>query len=71
VDTDLIYKSGDPRAMPLADFVDQTLAALASDDPEVIVEAVRALRNNPGAGEHALVNAFNQSLVDNPIPTGA
>lgn len=71
VDTDLIYKSGDPRAMPLDAFVEQTLAALAGDDPEVLVEAVRPLRDNVGSGEHALVHAFNQSLVDNPIPVGA
>lgn len=70
VDTDLIYKSGDPRAMPLPDFVEQTLAALATDAPEVIVEAIRPMRDNPGADEHALFEAFNQSLVENPIPTG-
>ncbi|KPF55802.1 putative oxidoreductase [Novosphingobium sp. 1529] len=71
VDTDLIYKSGDPRAMPLPDFIEQTLVALATDAPEVIVEGIRAMRDNPGAGEHALFDAFNQSLVENPIPTGA
>lgn len=71
VDTDLIYKSGDPRAMPLADFIEQTLVELAKDDPEVIVDAVRPLRDNPGAGEHTLFEAFNQSLAENPIPTGA
>lgn len=71
VDTDLIYKSGDPRAMPLSDFIEQTLVALATDAPEVIVDAIRPMRDNPGTGEHALVDAFNQSLVENPIPTGA
>lgn len=70
VDTDLIYKSGDPRAMPLGPFVEQTIAALAKDDPEVIVDAIRPLRDNPGADEHALVHAFNQSIVENPIPIG-
>lgn len=70
VDTDLIYKSGDPRAMQLVPFVEQTIAALAKDDPEVIVDAIRPLRDNPGADEHALVHAFNQSIVDNPIPIG-
>lgn len=71
VDTDLIYKSGDPRAMPLPDFIEQTLVALATDEPEVIVDAIRPLRDNPGANEHGLFGAFNQSLVDNPIPLGA
>lgn len=71
VDTDLIHKSGDPRAMPLDAFVAQTIAALGHEDPEVMVEAVKPLRDNPGAGEHALVHAFNQSIVDHPIPVGA
>ncbi|WP_165225924.1 SDR family oxidoreductase [Affinirhizobium pseudoryzae] len=71
VDTDLIYKSGDPRAMPLPQFIEQTLAALSTDDPEVIVDAIRPMRDNPGANEHALFQAFNQSIVDNPIPVGA
>lgn len=71
VDTDLIYKSGDPRAMPLPQFIEQTLSALSTDDPEVIVDAIRPMRDNPGANEHALFQAFNQSIVDNPIPVGA
>lgn len=71
VDTDLIYKSGDPRAMPLNDFVAQTLSALATEDYEVLVDAIRPLRDNPGANEHALFEAFNQSLVENPIPVSA
>lgn len=70
VDTDLVYKSGDTRAMPLPDFVAATMAGLASGKDEVYVEQVRALRDNPGSGEHAFVNAFNQSLKDNPIPVG-
>ncbi|WP_075293216.1 SDR family oxidoreductase [Pararhizobium arenae] len=68
VDTDLIYKSGDPRAMPLPDFIEQTLVALATDDPEVIIESVKLLRDNPGANEHALFEAFNMNLVERPIP---
>ncbi|RUT25711.1 short-chain dehydrogenase [Asaia sp. W19] len=70
VDTDLIHKGGDPRAMPLDTFIEQTISALGSDDPEVFVEAIRPLRDNPGVNEHGLVNAFNQSIADNPIPTG-
>ncbi|WP_313372024.1 SDR family NAD(P)-dependent oxidoreductase [Achromobacter animicus] len=68
VDTDLIEKSGDPRAMPLDAFIAETMQKLATDVPEVLVDAIRDLRDNPGSNEHAFVNAFNQSLVDNPIP---
>lgn len=68
VNTDLIHKGNDPRAMPLEDFITQTMAALASDAEEVLVDSVRPLRDNPGAGEHALVNGFNESIVANPIP---
>lgn len=68
VDTDLIKRSGDPRAMPLDAFIAETMAALEGDGEEVIVEAARPLRANPGPGEHALFNAFNTALIENPIP---
>lgn len=70
VDTDLIYKSGDTRAMPLPAFIEETMRGLAAGKDEVIVEAITALRDNPGSGEHALVNGFNQSIKENPIPMG-
>ena len=68
VDTDLIKKSGDPRAMPLDAFIAETMTGLGTEAEEVVVEAVRSVRDNPGAREHAMVDAFNASLVANPIP---
>lgn len=68
VDTDLIKKSGDPRAMPVDAFIAETMQGLATDVPEVVVEAVRPVRANPGPGEHALINAFNADLMANPPP---
>jgi len=68
VDTDLVRKSGDPRAMPLDAFIAETMAALEADTEEVLVEAVRPIRANPGPNEHALFNAFNTQLINNPIP---
>ncbi|OYW34739.1 MAG: short-chain dehydrogenase [Rhizobiales bacterium 12-66-7] len=68
VDTDLISKRGDPRAMPLDIFIERTMAGLATDAAEVIVDEIRGLRDNPGSGEHALVDAFNLELVAHPIP---
>lgn len=68
VDTDLIKKSGDPRAMPLDIFIEKTMAGLATEAEEVIVDEIKPLRDNPGSGEHALVHGFNLELVANPIP---
>ncbi|SEH41616.1 SDR family oxidoreductase [Magnetospirillum fulvum] len=68
VNTDLIKKSDDPRAMPLDAFIEQTMAGLSTEAEEVVVEAARPIRDNPGANEHALVNAFNASLLANPVP---
>ncbi|PXW50591.1 SDR family NAD(P)-dependent oxidoreductase [Methylobacterium sp. B4] len=68
VDTDLIKKSGDPRAMPLDAFIAETMKGLATEVEEVVVEAARPVRANPGPNEHAMINAFNTSLLANPIP---
>jgi len=68
VDTDLVRKSGDSRAMPLDAFIAETMAGLGTEAPEILVESARPLRDNPGAEEHALVHGFNLSLVENPIP---
>jgi uncharacterized oxidoreductase len=70
VDTDLIHKSGDPRAMPLDEFITEILEKLQSAETEVIVDRVAAFRANPGPSEHALVEQFNQALIANPIPVG-
>lgn len=68
VDTDLIHKSGDPRAMPLDAFIAETMRLLETATTEVVVESARPLRDNAGANEHAFVEQFNQFIVDNPIP---
>ncbi|WP_029592030.1 SDR family oxidoreductase [Franconibacter pulveris] len=68
VDTDLIYKSGDERAMPLDDFIRETLEKLAAGEEEAIVDRVLPVRDNPGRNEHGLVNQFNQTMAENPIP---
>lgn len=69
VNTDLIHKGDDPRAMPLEDFIAQTMAGLATDKEEVVVESAQPMRDNAGPGEHKLVNEFNAYLAANPIPT--
>jgi uncharacterized oxidoreductase len=71
VNTDLIYKSDDPRAMPLDAFIAQTMAALASGREEALVDQAIPMRNNAGPDEHKLVNEFNAYLAANPIPMGS
>jgi uncharacterized oxidoreductase len=64
VQTDLMPGSKDePRAMPLAQFIDETMKILATDAEEVLVERVKPLRNNPGPGEAAFVKQFNDALA--------
>ena len=68
VDTDLIKKSGDPRAMPLDAFIAETMAGLAGDKEEVVVAAIAGFRSNPGPGEYGLFTGFNAEMMVNPIP---
>jgi uncharacterized oxidoreductase len=51
------------QAMPLDQFISETLDALGTDAEEILVEAAKPLRANPGPGEHALVNGFNQQML--------
>lgn len=66
VDTDLLGVRGDPRAMPLDAFIAETMTLLESEQEELVVEAVRMIRANPGPNEHALFTAFNADLIANP-----
>jgi uncharacterized oxidoreductase len=63
VDTDLLEQRGDPRAMPLKDFIDQTMEKLATATTEVIVDSVLAVRANPGPNEHEFITQFNQAMA--------
>lgn len=64
VRTDLMNSRDDERAMPLDDFITQTMAALEIATTEVLVEGAKTLRSNPGPQEHGFVNQFNDMLVD-------
>ena len=71
VNTDLIHKGDDPRAMPLDAFIAQTMQALATNREEALVDSAVPLRNNVGPDEHKLVNDFNAHIAAHPIPMGA
>ena len=51
------------QAMPLEKFINETLNVLRTDADEILVEAAKPLRANPGPEEHALVNGFNQQML--------
>ena len=64
VQTELMggQQTNDPRAMPLKDFIDETIKALGTDNDEVLTERVGMLRNNPGPNEWEFVNKFNDMM---------
>jgi len=59
------------QAMPLNQFVSETLDLLGTDADEILVEAAKPLRANPGPEEHALVNGFNQQMLKLFAPSQA
>src|SRR5579862_1593743 len=63
VQTDLLNSNNEPRAMPLADFVTETMAILVTDADEVLVDRARPVRNNAGPNEGPFVNRFNDRFT--------
>jgi len=63
VRTELMNSQEAEQAMPLDQFISETLEALGTDAEEILVEAAKPLRANPGPEEHALVNEFNQQML--------
>jgi uncharacterized oxidoreductase len=59
VRTELMNSQEAEQAMPLDRFIDETIAALATDADEILVEAARPQRDNAGPNEHGLVNGLN------------
>ncbi len=63
VRTDLMNSREAEQAMPLAQFITETMTALATDADEILVENAKAFRNNAGPGEHAFVDGFNEQVM--------
>ena len=59
VQTDLLNSSEEPRAMPLKPFIEQTIAALGTNDSEILVEIAKPFRANPGVNEAAFFHQMN------------
>ena len=62
VQTDLMNGANDPLAMPLQDFIEQTMALLAQGGDEVMIENVMARRKNQGPNEYEAVTKFNDMM---------
>jgi len=60
VRTELMNSQEAEQAMPVDRFISETLEVLGTDADEILVEAAKPLRANPGLEEHALVNGLNQ-----------
>jgi uncharacterized oxidoreductase len=61
--TDLLGSNDEPRAMPLGEFIEETLAALGTDADEILVERAKPLRAAPGPNEMAFVTEFNNGFL--------
>jgi uncharacterized oxidoreductase len=63
VRTELMNSQEAEQAMPLDQFISETLDALGTDADEILVAAAKRLRANPGPEEHGLVNGFNEQML--------
>ena len=63
VRTALMNSQEAEQAMPLDQFIDETLAVLGTDADEILVEAAKPMRANAGLNEHSLVNGFNSQMA--------
>ena len=66
VQTDLLGSNNNPRAMPLAEFIEEKIRGLGTDVNEVLVERAKPLRDNPCPNEGAFVAEFNDLMVQAP-----
>jgi len=64
VRTELMNSQEAEEAMPLDEFLEETIAELGTDADEILVERSRPLRANPGVNEHAFVNGLNQHMLE-------
>ncbi len=64
VQTDLLNSSEEPRAMPLAPFIEQAMVELATDADEILVGQAPFLRSQPGPNEMAFVTEFNKAFLE-------
>lgn len=66
VQTDLLDSSEEARAMPLNQFIAETMTILGTDAEEILAGQAPQMRANPGSGEHAWVTQFNDMIKNGP-----
>ncbi|RFU44818.1 SDR family oxidoreductase [Paraburkholderia sp. DHOC27] len=62
VRTDLMNSREAELAMPLEQFIHETMQVLDTDADEILVEVAKPMRDNAGPHEHAFVNGFNAQM---------
>jgi uncharacterized oxidoreductase len=63
VQTDLLGSNNNPRAMPLGEFIEETIKVLGTEANEILVERAKPFRNNVGPNEGALITQFNDMML--------
>jgi uncharacterized oxidoreductase len=63
VRTELMNSQEAEQAMPLNQFIEETIAVLRTDADEILVDAAKPLRANAGPNEDGLVNGFNAQMM--------
>lgn len=63
VRTELMNSQEAEQAMPLDQFIAETMAILGTDADENVVDAAKQFRSNVGPNEHAFVNGFNEQAL--------
>jgi len=63
VRTELMNSQEAEQAMPLEQFIEETIAVLETDADEILIDAAKPLRANVGPNERSLVNGFNTQMM--------
>ncbi|RUL63164.1 SDR family NAD(P)-dependent oxidoreductase [Dyella dinghuensis] len=63
VRTELMNSQEAEQAMPLDQFISETMAVLGTDADEILVDGAKPFRNNVGPNEHGFVNGFNEQAL--------
>jgi uncharacterized oxidoreductase len=63
VRTDLMNSREAEQAMPLDQFIAETMTVFATDAEEILMDSARPFRANVGPREHAFVDEFNARML--------